>query len=90
MNANQRDPMLERMKKLIEQITEADIAYYQKDNPIMSDHDYDKLYDELKSLEDKSGIILSNSPTQKVAGEILDELMPVKHSKPMLPSILKR
>ena len=84
MCVNQKYPMLERMQKLIEQITEADIAYYQKDNPMMTDREYDALYDELKLLEEQSGIILSNSPTQKVAGEILDELTPVQHSKPML------
>ena len=84
MCVNQKGPVLKRMKKLIEQITEADIAYYQKDNPMMTDREYDALYDELKLLEEQSGIHLSNSPTQKVAGEILDELTPVQHSKPML------
>lgn len=84
MCVSQRDPMLNRMKELIEQISEADIAYYKNDKPIMSDKEYDALYDELRSLEDNLGITLSNSPTQKVAGEILDELTPVKHSKPML------
>ena len=84
MCVNQKYPMLERMQKLNEQITEADIAYYQKDNPMMTDREYDALYDELKLLEEQSGIHLSNSPTQKVAGEILDELTPVQHSKPML------
>ena len=84
MCVNQKDPMLKRMKILIEQINEADVAYYKNDRPIMSDREYDALYDELMLLENTWGIILSNSPTQKVSGEILDELMPVKHTKPML------
>ena len=84
MCVNQKDPMLKRMKILIEQINEADVAYYKNDRPIMSDREYDALYDELILLEKTWGIILSNSPTQKVSGEILDELMPVKHTKPML------
>ena len=84
MCVNQKDPMLKRMKILIEQINEADIAYYKNDKPIMSDREYDALYDELKFLENTWGITLSNSPTQKVSGEILDELVPVKHTKPML------
>ena len=50
----------------------------------MSDFDYDRLFDELKGLERDTGLILSNSPTQKVSGEILDELTPVRHTKPML------
>ncbi len=84
MCVNQKDSMLKRMKILIEQINEADVAYYKNDRPIMSDREYDALYEELKLLEEQSGIILSNSPTQKVAGEILDELTPVQHTKPML------
>ncbi len=73
-----------RMKQLIEQIREADIAYYRDDAPVMTDREYDKLFDELKQLEGETGLILSGSPTQKVSGEILDEHKEVQHTRPML------
>lgn len=72
-----------RMATLISEITRADTAYYKFDNPIMSDRDYDALIDELKNLEAETGIVLSGSPTQFVAGEISEELKPVQHTKPM-------
>lgn len=84
MSANKYKTNLERMKELIEIIKAADIAYYRDDNPTMTDRDYDLLFDELKSLEHDTGLTLSGSPTQKVSGEILEELTPVRHSKPML------
>lgn len=74
----------ERMLELIEQLNKADIAYYRDDAPIMTDREYDLLMDELKGLEHDTGLTLSGSPTQKVSGEILEELMPVRHTKPML------
>lgn len=76
--------MIEDMRKLIRKLTEADIAYYRDDNPIMSDREYDRLTDELLGLEEDTGVVLSGSPTQKVSGEILEELTPVRHSQPML------
>ena len=76
--------MLQRMKELIAQITEADVAYYKHDQPIMTDREYDVLYDELLALEKKTGIILSSSPTQRVPGDVLDFLTQVEHSRPML------
>ena len=78
--------VIEQMLKLIEQITAADIAYYRDDRSIMSDRDYDTLVDELRGLERDTGLTLSGSPTQKVSGEILDELKPVRHTRPMLSS----
>ena len=84
MSANKYQTNLERMKELIQILNEADIAYYRDDRPIMSDFDNDRLFDELNGLERDTGLILSNSPTQKVSGEILDELTPVRHTKPML------
>lgn len=60
---------LERMRELIEQLTEADIAYYKNDAPIMTDLEYDRLTEELASLEHDTGLVLSGSPTQKVSGE---------------------
>lgn len=74
----------ERMQNLIAAITQADTAYYRDDRPIMSDREYDALVDELQELEIRTSVILSGSPTQRVPGEILDELTPVRHTKPML------
>lgn len=74
----------ERMLELIEQLTQADIAYYRDDNPVMSDFEYDRLMDDLRDIETRTGLILSGSPTQKVSGEILESLKPVRHTKPML------
>ena len=84
MSANKYKTNHERMLELIEKLNEADIAYYRDDNPIMSDRDYDILMDELKGLEKDTGLVLSNSPTQKVSGEILEQLTPVRHTRPML------
>ena len=73
-----------RMKELIGILRRADTAYYKYDAPIMTDREYDALYDELAMLEDASGIVISGSPTQKVSGEILEELTAVAHTRPML------
>ena len=72
------------MKKLIAKLNEASVAYYQDNNPIMSDKDFDDWFDELKSLEDKTGIIYSNSPTQNVGCEVVSSLQKVRHTHPML------
>lgn len=56
-------PNLERMRELINQLTEADIAYYKNDAPIMTDLEYDRLTEELTSLERDTGLVLSGSPT---------------------------
>ena len=53
--------MLARMKKLVEELSRASEAYYKYDKPIMTDKAYDKLYDELEELEQKTGIIFANS-----------------------------
>ena len=78
------EPIYERMQQLIRQIRQADTAYYKHDAPIMSDLEYDRLMDDLVALEEESGVILSNSPTQHVAGETLETLAEVRHTKPML------
>ena len=75
---------IERIKELTEKLHKASIAYYQFDNPIYSDKQYDDMYDELEKLEQEIGIVLSGSPTQKVQGYILKGLEKQKHSKPML------
>lgn len=76
--------MTEQMKALIARLLEADAAYYGRDEPIMTDHEYDQLYDELVRLEKESGIVLASSPTQRVSGEVLDTLATVAHTRPML------
>lgn len=73
-----------RMISLIAKIKEADTAYYKYDKPIIVDREYDLMMEELKGLEDTTGIVLSGSPTQMVSGEVLDQLTPVTHTKPML------
>lgn len=75
---------IEQMRGLIATIKQADIAYFRDDRPIMSDRDYDVAVDLLKMLEQKTGIVLSDSPTQKVPGEILENLAEVRHTRPML------
>ena len=75
---------LDRIRELTEILHKASVAYYKYDNPIMSDKQYDNMYDELEKLEKETGIILAGSPTQKVQGFILKGLDKQKHSKPML------
>ena len=75
---------MERMKELIEILTKASRAYYQEDRELMSDFEYDKLYDELTALEKETGVVLSNSPTQKVGYQVLSSLKKVRHESPML------
>lgn len=82
MRANENQQS--RMRSLIAQIKEADTAYYKFDRPVLSDREYDLLMEELKALENATGVILSGSPTQTVPGEILEELIAVPHTKPML------
>ena len=72
------------MKALVEKLNEAAKAYYQEDREIMSNQEYDALYDELVSLEEKTGVILSNSPTQNVGYTVLSNLVKVKHESPIL------
>lgn len=75
---------IERIKELVEQLSKASDAYYVNDKPIMSDKQYDELYDELETLEKETGYILTSSVTQKVQGKVLDGFTKVTHSKPML------
>lgn len=84
MSANKNQTDKERMQELIAALTDADVAYYKHDNSIMTDLEYDRLVDELKDIEGRTGLVLSGSPTQKVSGEILESLTEVQHTKPML------
>lgn len=74
----------EKMKELIARLSEAAKAYYQESREIMSNFEYDRLYDELSELEKETGMVLSGSPTQKVGYEILSELPKEPHPSPML------
>jgi DNA ligase (NAD+) len=78
------DVKISRMKELIAVLTAAGKAYYQESREIMSNFEYDKLYDELKELEEETGIILSQSPTQYVGYQALSELPKEAHETPML------
>lgn len=74
----------QRMKELSVILSEAGKAYYQESREVMSNLEYDKLYDELLALEQETGVVLSFSPTQKVGYETLSELPKEAHSFPML------
>lgn len=74
----------ERMKELVSQLREASEAYYKYSSEIMSNFEYDKLYDQLESLEKETGIILAGSPTQNVGYEVLSELPKEAHPSRML------
>ncbi len=73
-----------RMKALVEQLNKASKTYYQEDREILSNQEYDALYDELAALEKKTGTILANSPTQKVGYTVLSNLVKVRHESPIL------
>lgn len=74
----------ERMQELVKLLNKAGKAYYQDAEEIMSNYEYDRLYDELKALEEDLGIILSDSPTVNVGYEVLSELPKERHERPML------
>lgn len=74
----------QRIKELVKLLNEAAKMYYQYDTEIMSNLEYDALYDELQGLEKETGLILSGSPTQKVGYEVLSELPKERHAAPML------
>ena len=75
---------IQRMKELVSTLRQAGKAYYQESREIMSNFEYDRLYDELCSLEKETGTIISGSPTQKVGYEVLSELPKETHESPML------
>ena len=75
---------MNRMKELVMRLNQASEAYYAEDSEIMSNYEYDRLYDELTELEKETGVILSNSPTVRVGYEAVDDLPKERHEKPML------
>ena len=74
----------QRLKELVDLLNEASRAYYQESREIMSNFEYDKLYDELAELEKNTGIVLSDSPTVHVGYEVLSQLPKETHESPML------
>ena len=72
------------IKEKIEILNEASRAYYQEDREIISNYEYDKLYDELVELEKETGIVFSNSPTRSVGYEVVGSLPKQRHEIPML------
>ncbi len=80
----QQDKTAERIRELTQLLNKASLAYYAEDREIMSNYEYDRLYDELEALERETGIILSNSPTLHVGYEAVDELPKERHERPML------
>lgn len=79
-----QDTKILRMKELSAELSEAAKTYYQESREIMSNFEYDRLYDELLALEEETGVVLAGSPTQKVGYEILSELPKEAHEAPML------
>ena len=75
---------LERIKELVSILNKAGKSYYSEGVEIMSNFEYDKLYDELVKLEEKTKIVLSDSPTVNVGYETLSELPKERHDSPML------
>lgn len=80
----QQDKKAERIRELTQLLNKASSAYYAEDRELMSNYEYDRLYDELESLEEETGIVLSNSPTLHVGYEAVDELPKERHERPML------
>ena len=79
-----KEQQLARMRELVHTLREAGKAYYQENREIMSNYEYDALYDELSALEQETGTVLSGSPTVQVGYELLSELPKEAHESPML------
>lgn len=75
---------IERIKHLVKILNHASNEYYNSDKPLISDYDWDRQFDELKQLEEETGCVYSNSPTQNVGYEVKSKLEKVTHSHPML------
>lgn len=84
MDQKQNEDKILRMKELHRELLAASRAYYQESCEIMSNFEYDRLYDELLELEKETGTVLAGSPTQKVGYEVLSELPKEAHEAPML------
>lgn len=80
----EQSKQISRMKELVSLLKEASRAYYAEDRELMSNFEYDRLYDELERLEKQTGVILSDSPTVTVGYEAVEELPKERHESPML------
>ena len=78
------DEKLKRSRELVVLLNEAGKAYYQESREIMSNLEYDRLYDELAELEKETGMVYSDSPTVNVGYQVLSELPKENHEAPML------
>lgn len=76
------DPM-NKMEQLIEQLNQYSYHYYTLDQPLISDKEYDRLYDDLTALEAQTGVQLPDSPTLRVGGELLEGFKPHRHLSPL-------
>lgn len=74
---------MERLRKLIDQLNDYAYRYYVLDDPAVADAEYDALYDELSALEQKTGIIEPDSPTQRVGGKLLEGFQKHTHLSPL-------
>lgn len=84
MSTGKQAEKIERMKELVILLQKASQAYYQEDREIMSNREYDELYDELVALEEETQTVLTGSPTVSVGYEAVDELPKETHEAPML------
>ncbi len=84
MSDKEKQQAVERMKELSAILQAASKAYYQEDREVMSNFEYDKLYDELERLEQETGLVLSGSPTVTVGYEAVETLPKETHEAPML------
>lgn len=75
---------LDMMKGMVAILNDAAEAYYNTGNPIMTDEQFDARLEDLRQLEEETGFVLANSPTQKVGARVLTELNEITHSHPML------
>ena len=78
------DEKLNRIRQLIDILNNASRAYYQESREIMTNYEYDALYDELIRLEEETGVVLANSPTANVGYEVLSDLPKESHPQRML------
>ena len=76
--------MITRIKALVEQLNKASDAYYNTGHEIMTDSEFDASLTELRNLEQSTGFVMANSPTQNVGSEIKTQLTKVRHTRPML------
>ena len=84
MSSKPKEQKLTRQRELTEKLRQAARAYYQESREIMTNQQYDDLYDELKALEEETGITLAGSPTVTVGYEVLSELAKETHPERML------